>query len=169
MQGNSFLHTLQEITFLGKSTWYIIISLLLFIFFHMRDNKKFATFSLYFLTSNIIAGILVWIFKFPLGRIRPKLFLENGEYGFAGLGVSYEYVSFPSGHSITIIATTVALGYMIPKFKYPLYLLGGIIALSRIATNSHFLSDVVVGSYLGALISIILYKYTLKDVDFDKN
>lgn len=158
-----YVHFLGKITSLGKSIWYIVPSLLLFIFFHAQSKRRYAAFSFYVLITNIVVGILVWLIKFPFGRLRPKVFLNGGEYGFKGLGVHYEYVSFPSGHAMTIVATVVALGFIFPKYRIPLYLGGALVALSRIATNSHFLSDVLMGSCIGAICAFVLYKYSIKD------
>ena len=58
--------------------------------------------------------------------------------------------SFPSGHTITAFAFTLAVGNFYP------HLLGGLlfcalsVATSRIVLGMHFLSDVVVGAIIGA-------------------
>ncbi|MCH9814638.1 MAG: phosphatase PAP2 family protein [Epsilonproteobacteria bacterium] len=164
IEENRIKSFLISISFLGKSHWYIIPSLLLFFIFKKMGYLRSATFSLYVLYANLLAGIVVWLLKVPFGRLRPKMLLEQGEYGFEGLGFHYEYVSFPSGHSITIMATVTALAFIFPKLRLPLLFAGGMIAISRIAVNAHYYSDVIMGSYLGVMIALILYNHMIKDL-----
>lgn len=60
--------------------------------------------------------------------------------------------SFPSGHSIAAFAVTVAAGSFYPELLWFLLPLAVSIAVSRIILGMHFLSDVVVGSSIGAVI-----------------
>jgi undecaprenyl-diphosphatase len=60
--------------------------------------------------------------------------------------------SFPSGHSITAFAVTIAAGSFYPALFWFLLPLAVTIAISRIVLGMHFLSDVVVGSSIGAAI-----------------
>jgi len=60
--------------------------------------------------------------------------------------------SFPSGHSMTAFAIAGAIGTFYPHLQAPLYFLATSIALSRIVVGMHFLSDIVAGSAIGALL-----------------
>ena len=57
--------------------------------------------------------------------------------------------SFPSGHTTTAFsfATVVALEH--PQFRYYSYGLAGLVALSRMNDNQHYLHDVVAGATIG--------------------
>jgi undecaprenyl-diphosphatase len=58
--------------------------------------------------------------------------------------------SFPSGHTITAFAFTVATGSFYPH-ALGVLLVGALsVATSRIVLGMHFLSDVLVGAFLGA-------------------
>jgi undecaprenyl-diphosphatase len=60
--------------------------------------------------------------------------------------------SFPSGHTITAFAAAVSLGSYYPALLPGLLFCAASVALSRIVLGMHFLSDVVAGGVLGALL-----------------
>jgi undecaprenyl-diphosphatase len=60
--------------------------------------------------------------------------------------------SFPSGHSITAFAVSISAASFYPVLLWFLLPLAVSIAISRIILGMHFLSDVVVGSSIGAAI-----------------
>lgn len=60
--------------------------------------------------------------------------------------------SFPSGHSMTAFAVCVPVSLAYPVLTPALTVCALWIAASRILLGMHFLSDVVVGSVLGALL-----------------
>jgi undecaprenyl-diphosphatase len=58
--------------------------------------------------------------------------------------------SFPSGHSMSAFAIAIPLCIFYPELQAPLLVLSVSIAVSRVILGMHFVSDVVVGSLLGA-------------------
>ncbi len=60
--------------------------------------------------------------------------------------------SFPSGHSMNAFAVCTVLSLSFPPLAPPLLVTAASIAASRVVLGLHFMSDVVVGSLLGALI-----------------
>jgi undecaprenyl-diphosphatase len=58
--------------------------------------------------------------------------------------------SFPSGHAMSAFAIAVPLCIFYPELQAPLLVLSFSIAISRVVLGMHFVSDVVVGSMLGA-------------------
>ncbi len=65
--------------------------------------------------------------------------------------------SFPSGHSMTAFAICVPVGMFYPLLAPGLTVCAILVAASRILLGMHFLSDVVVGSVLGALLGYASY------------
>jgi undecaprenyl-diphosphatase len=63
--------------------------------------------------------------------------------------------SFPSGHAMTSFAIAVAVGSFYPQCQPCLLAVAASIAISRIIVGMHFLTDVVVGAMLGALIGYL--------------
>ena len=67
--------------------------------------------------------------------------------------------SFPSGHSMTAFSVTVPLSLAYPSLEAGLLFCALSIAASRILLGLHFLSDVVAGSLLGAIIGYFVYSF----------
>ena|SRR5581483_3451931 len=60
--------------------------------------------------------------------------------------------SFPSGHTITAFAVTVALSAFYPAMLVGLFFCAVSVAVSRIMLGMHFLSDVIAGAAIGGLL-----------------
>jgi len=156
----SFFHFMTRF---GKSEWYLIPSILLFWYFRKKERREYATMALYIFMTNVVAGVVVWLIKVPFGRMRPKLYLRDNLYGFEWFEINHKLTSFPSGHTITVISTVVALSLLFPKWKYIFIPFGIIVALSRVVGTNHFMSDVVFASFLGTMVATTLYKYYFKN------
>jgi len=161
---NESIHNIFSlITSFGNSAWYLIPSLLLFVYFKkIKNYTSGATIALYIFVTNAVAGILVWLFKVPFGRARPVEFLQENIYGFQWFEFKPDYVSFPSGHTITIISTVVAFSLLFPKWRYLFLPLGALIAFSRVALTEHYMSDVIFASFLGTMVALFLHAYYFK-------
>jgi len=61
--------------------------------------------------------------------------------------------SFPSGHTITAFAVSLALSHFYPELATGLLFCALSIAASRILLGMHFLSDVVAGAAIGATMA----------------
>jgi undecaprenyl-diphosphatase len=60
--------------------------------------------------------------------------------------------SFPSGHSASAAAFSVAVGMVMPEVRAPLRAAAGVVAFSRVYTGVHYPGDVIVGATVGALL-----------------
>ena len=165
LHDNPLEDAINALSVLGESQWYIVPALLLWLWFRKKRCDLPARQALYVLLANIVAGIGVWLLKIPFGRLRPRMLFEHNQYGFEGFGLRYPYVSFPSGHSITIFATATALALLFPRFRIPLFVIAALVAFSRVTRTDHYFSDVVVGSWLGVLVSLMLYHYMFRRDD----
>ena|ERR1051325_678679 len=61
--------------------------------------------------------------------------------------------SFPSGHTITAFAVAVSLSHYYPDLTAGLLFCALSVAASRILLGMHFLSDVIAGAAIGALLA----------------
>jgi membrane-associated phospholipid phosphatase len=85
------------------------------------------------LTQVVVAPI-----KFAVGRQRPD---------------GSNSLSFPSGHTANSFAVARLLHRRYgQRVGIPLYVLGGFVAVGRIESDRHYLSDVVMGAVLGTLV-----------------
>ena len=97
----------------------------------------------------VLAGIIIFkILKRSVGRRRPCA-LEP--HCWANL-LPPDQFSFPSGHSITAFAVAVSLGAFYPAALPVLMFCAASVAISRLLLGMHFLTDVVAGSSLGAVL-----------------
>jgi membrane-associated phospholipid phosphatase len=93
-----------------------------------------------------------WWIKDFFGRLRPHQLIERNDWThiwFAGGN------SFPSGHNAFFWGLFLPLAYLYPKYRIPLLIVPVFIAFARIDENYHFLSDVLGGIALAALITFI--------------
>ena len=153
----AFHQTFKQITKLGESQWYLVGGLLLWLFYRKKDSLQ-AGGGLLLLTSVAVSGIAVNILKSILGRARPRLYIHEQIYGFDFFHIEYAWLSFPSGHSATALGAASALALIFPRYKTAFYTAGIIIAASRIVLAEHYLSDVIVGSFLGLATTLLLYQ-----------
>src|SRR5262249_58993839 len=65
--------------------------------------------------------------------------------------------SFPSGHSITAFAVAVPLSEFYPTASIGLLFCAASVAASRVVLGMHYLSDVIAGCAIGAILGYIAY------------
>lgn len=124
-------------------------------------------------------GLLAWlspqIIKFMWARPRPYLVFNGEQFQawYIGLNLTFSnaYKSFPSGHS-AVTASLMSLGvfkaemkknqYRVTILCISIYVL--LMMSSRMIRGDHYLSDVVIG----ALLSALIYSYVLKRFMVDK-
>ena len=93
-----------------------------------------------------------WWIKDFFGRLRPHQLIERNDWShiwFAGGN------SFPSGHNAFFWGLFLPLAYLYPKYRIAFLIVPVFIAFARIDENYHFLSDVLGGIALAALVTLI--------------
>ena len=161
----------EFITPLGVTTWYIVASLVLYLFFRfVYKNKLNEARSLFIFLSLSLTGIFITIFKWLAGRHRPIDFFNHGYYGFDFFGIGYELTSFPSGHAQTMFTLATALTILFPRWGIPLFFVAGAVSISRIILTSHYLSDVIAGAGVGILFTLaVKYYFDRKQIKLSGN
>jgi membrane-associated phospholipid phosphatase len=145
------------ITRLGISTWYIVASIIFYLFFRYIYKRNLNAFrSLFVFLSLSISGILIDIVKWIAGRHRPIDLFNHGYFGFEYFRTGYELTSFPSGHAQTSFALATALTILFPRWGIPLFIVAGAVGISRIILTSHYLSDVIAGAGIGILLTLVI-------------
>ena len=118
-----------------------------------RDDKT--RFFLLSGTALPVAYVTKLMLKYLFGRMNTRAWLENpvdrSFHWFHGGG---EYSSFPSGHMAVFTTMAVACWLFFPKYRATC--LAAIVGLgiALIATDYHFLSDVIAGEYLGLVVLV---------------
>jgi membrane-associated phospholipid phosphatase len=122
---------------------------------HYRDAAA------YFFLSVALSGIFVNAVKAVIGRYRPRALFDQGLYGFHPFSTDWAINSFPSGHSQAAFAAMTALVFIVPRYRLTWLALALLVAVSRVVTSVHYLSDVAMGSYIGIVGAVLLHRVFL--------
>lgn len=160
LSGLDFLAT--YVTYLGDGIFAVIVSVVLLFF-----NRKIGVLVIlsYLMSSGITQSLKHTIFA-DAGR--PIQFFQQTNLVHFIDGVTiHAYNSFPSGHTTSVFAlcSMLSICYQKPSFQVMFFLIAIITGLSRVYLLQHYLIDVIAGSFIGVLSSIVLY-YWLKDKAF---
>ncbi|MEM6749395.1 MAG: phosphatase PAP2 family protein [Planctomycetota bacterium] len=119
------------------------------------------------LISAGVTAAIVQSLKFILGRARPSEAHEYGPGHFLLFHPHHDFHSFPSGHSADMAVLITTIWLAAPRFgagKWGLLWLvcGLTLVATRVGTLSHWPSDVVVGAYLGGVVTLVLHAALLR-------
>ncbi len=92
--------------------------------------------------TMLMGTIVINLGKSVIGRSRPKLFQEFGAYHFKPFNMQYEYLSFPSGHTMTFGLLAFSMALIFPKYRFLWYASAVLVGISRIILGAHYTSDV---------------------------
>lgn len=146
----------------GKSDWFLIPSLALFIVSGLlallipKPTARRALWQVtglwaFFFVGVGLPGLLSNLIKRVIGRGRPELFEQYGSLSFQNFLNDWTYQSFPSGHATTGFAVCFVVSFVSPRWL-PLMLLFAIaISLSRIVVGAHYPTDALGGALVGTL------------------
>ena len=138
-------------------SWFWLLGLgLNFIF--GGDEWRELTFTL--IVGIIITAFFVLVVKFSVRRRRPE-----GEWG--GVYRSTDPHSFPSGHAARCMLIAILMVSLGPIWLGVLLLIWApLVSLARVAMGVHYLSDILAGMVIGALLGwvviILVAPYTSK-------
>lgn len=150
-------------TFVGDWIPFAVAGLLLFYNFRI---------TIFILISQLVCGILSTSLKHIFNESRPLLYFsqhfpEIQLHKVAGEHL-YSTHSFPSGHTITAFAFFLALALYTKKssLHFMYFILAFLVGYSRIYLSQHFAIDVLFGSLVGIIATLIskfqLDKFQLK-------
>ena len=102
--------------------------------------------------AAVTCGIALFSFlKRAVNRRRPCWFERQSWHNL----LPPDQFSFPSGHSITAFAVVVPFGSFYPAAWFGLLFCAASVAASRVVLGMHYLSDVIAGCAIGALLGYI--------------
>ncbi len=135
--------------------WYFIATIIVLSIFLLKNKKDF--FILIF--NSFFVLLMNLLIKIIFTRIRPINFMIVEEKGY----------SFPSGHAMVSFTFYVTLLFLIKKYiannnikkilQIFIIILIILIPISRIYLGVHYLTDVVAGILISAIIILIEKKY----------
>jgi membrane-associated phospholipid phosphatase len=104
--------------------------------------------------------------KYVVGRINTRFWLDHPNIKefrwFHGVG---DYNGFPSGHMAVFTVLVIALCRFYPRYRSAFFGFLSFLALALIATDYHFLSDIIGGACLGWIVHF----YTLQSLALLRN
>jgi membrane-associated phospholipid phosphatase len=169
-QANQSYRVTRTLTDAGEAGPYFAIAILcsLGAWAYLKHNKTMSPalaikleevrkWGLTFLYALIGSGLVVHLIKFVVGRARPNRSDSRSPWDFEFFTHNWHNHSFPSGHSQTLFTAAVALSFVWPKYSKLFFVLAGLLAFTRILLNQHFLSDVIMGSYIGYAVSLMIF------------
>lgn len=112
--------------------------------------------------STFLAGIIAEILKVVLARYRPIELLLHNQYGFHFFSMKYFFNSTPSGHATIIFAIATSLSLLFRRYAVLFFLFAFLAACSRVIMDQHFVSDVVLGAYIGIISPLLINAYFKK-------
>lgn len=83
-----------------------------------------------------------------------KSLIGTDTYGFHFFQSGDEEGSFPSGHAARIFGFATVWWIAMPRIRWLLVLVGAPMLVALILLNYHFVSDVIAGSFLGAIVAV---------------
>ncbi|OGT45255.1 MAG: hypothetical protein A3E83_08280 [Gammaproteobacteria bacterium RIFCSPHIGHO2_12_FULL_41_20] len=161
---NSWLvHVARIITRLGDWTYYIKAALLLYLIAKIFKKPQLARFALFIVLTITVSGLLCDGMKVLCGRARPTLWFNKEMYGFYFLHTPNALLSFPSGHATVITSAMVALSLAWRRYASIFVGLLLVVSFSRVVVGAHYMSDILMGIYIGTITSILLYQKVYKN------
>jgi membrane-associated phospholipid phosphatase len=96
-----------------------------------------------------VKTVLKWIF----GRTETRTWLSDPSlYGFHWFNGTEGFQGFPSGHMLVFTPLFLALGSFYPRYRLYYGIVWFCLGIALITTEYHFLSDVLAGAYIGAVV-----------------
>ena len=159
---SQLFHVSKYITHLGDDKVWIMIAVIGLAILGVKilrkqklsDNSKHLGF---LFLSILIAVTIGSALKIALARYRPELLFQKDLYGFHFLSLNNAFQSTPSGHSLCIFAVCTSLSLLFKRYAGLLYLMAILVGISRLILTKHYLSDVMLGAYVGIISAVIAY------------
>jgi len=127
-------------------SWFWALALILGWFFSNSAWKQWAVVEFFGILG--LAGVVLAI-KFLVRRKRPE-----GEWG--SIYRNTDPHSFPSGHAARAFLIAVVAAALAPLWLVILlWIWAPLVSLARVAMGVHYLSDVIAGAFLGAIVGLI--------------
>jgi membrane-associated phospholipid phosphatase len=143
------------ITNIGDGYTIIVISLILLLYNYRT--------SFLMITSYAVTAITAQILKYSFDAPRPRLYFKDqlAHIHFVkGLYVLAVH-SFPSGHTVTAFSAGVVITYLAKDKGWGIVLLfiALMVGYSRMYLSQHFFEDILAGSVIGVLVTVIWISY----------
>jgi len=105
-----------------------------------------------------LANVLLVLTKSRIHRPRPCERRKPSHFDVDPLTwFPSDRFSFPSGHALNAFAIGSVLALAFPLLAVPVLVIGASVAASRVVLGLHWLSDVLAGAFVGAIIGVSVW------------
>lgn len=117
------------------------------------------------LCASLGAGLAANGVKLLVVRVRPRSFsYEGGVWDtfvqFMPHGrLNSDVQSFPSAHVATALGLALALTLLYPRIREVFFVLTVFVGLQRLEIGAHYVSDVLAGAAIGAVVGIVAVRW----------
>lgn len=149
-------------TFNPSGWWFLILIFLWLVYMAIaglslttdafEKNLVKARMILFILLSLSLSSLVTILLNIFVGRYTPEFMESMHLYGFSAFRFRLSESSFPSFGVQSIWAVMLAVGFYMPRFKKLFIAIASIASLSLIFTAKCFISDAVMGAYIGIMM-----------------
>jgi membrane-associated phospholipid phosphatase len=151
------------ITNLGMAKVHLaLLPLLSIAFYYIFRKKDLALKFAVLWCFELYPAFVAWVLKNALGRARPILLFDKNEYGFFGWNLEGNFHSFPSGHATIVTSLVIGLTILFPRYFVYWASFCLLIMLTRIVLTIHYLSDILLSSYL-VFLELAFFFYIIRN------
>jgi membrane-associated phospholipid phosphatase len=104
--------------------------------------------------------------KILFGRTWPVFshpsLIRDGAFGFNFFHRGESFASFPSGHTAAVCAILGILWVTYPRYRPYYFGVVALLSLGLILGDFHFVSDVIAGAFLGAIVSAFVLNVSMR-------
>lgn len=152
-------------------TWLYLFIFILFLCYgitYLQKNKKYISpkttdmvlnIGLCAIISMLLGGIIIAIIKVIVGRYRPSYLFEQQIYRCILFNIKNSDCSFPSGHTQITWAAMTTFALFFPRQKIIFLAFGTLVGLCRIVLKAHFISDVIMGAFVGMIVTLYVHAF----------
>lgn len=168
-QFGSQFHVLSaRLTDLAKADFYFLFSAVVAGFGYLASRvhkaryqhwQEVARWGFQALMAFLFSGVVVQFLKHLIGRKRPYAVETLSPHEFHFFTANYEFHSAPSGHSQVMFTAATLLWLIWPKGGVVWFVFASLIALTRVVTLNHWLSDVLAGAYVGVACTLMAHRF----------
>ena len=137
----------------------LALALILVVVADPRLKRRWTRNLLFVGLSCAVALVIGEGLKYLLGRHRPVMLFESGQYGLTFFAENGAQHSSPSGHTLRAFSILTALALLFRRWRYLFLAAAALVGVSRVVVTAHYPGDVIFGAFIGICSALWTYRY----------